>query len=214
MAPNKSKPVRGHIYIAGSFRRLPPYSQNPHIISSNQNLTIDNDPHIISSPLTWGICRPDFRKAIDLDQFDEWIFFVLPKKAVDFDGSPLPQTVFAYMRVAEKTSHQLAYGRFADKRMNGKHIVEGNILVDALGKYNYRFDFFRHQGREDTPYLIGDAELSGSLPAEKIRQFGPSFLQTLEKIFNKKGSIFSIITRKGRVIDNDQVRMLRQWLII
>ena len=168
---------------------------------------LDNDPHFWNRPPTWGICRTDFRRAIEVG---DYIFFVLPK------ASELPQTVYGYFRVREKVCHMQAFGRpeLRCKRMGNK-IPNGNIIVDAQGRYN-RFDGCHHKDRFDEIrryYVIGDTKGSEFLSENRIRKLAPGFLGVLRRVFaTRRKSVFRIIGRKGRRMSEEQVRHMLAWL--
>jgi hypothetical protein len=168
---------------------------------------LDNDPHFWKWPPTWGICRTDFRRVIDVG---DYVFFVLPK------NSELPQMVYGYFRVREKICHMQAYGRpeLRCKRMGNKN-PNGNIIVDAHGHYN-RFDGGHHKdrfGEIKRYYVIGDPEGSEFLSEDRIRKLAPGFLGALNGAFGTlERSVFRIIGRKGRRMSEEQVRSLMAWL--
>jgi hypothetical protein len=168
---------------------------------------LDNDPHFWNWPPTWGICRTDFRRVIDVG---DYIFFVLPK------ASELPQMVYGYSRVREKVSHVQAFGRpeLRCKRMGDK-IPNGNIIVDALGRYN-RFDGGHHKDRFaeiKRYYVIGDRKESRFLTEERIRTLAPGFLGALNRVFGTREKlVFGVVGRKGRRMSEEQVGGLLAWL--
>jgi len=140
--------MEGRIYISGVFTTV------------NRNKCgggvgwLDNDPRFWSWLRTWGICRTDFRRVIKVG---DYIFFVLPK------ASELPQTVYGYFKVRERITHMEAYARpeLRRKRMGDK-VPNGNIIVDADGRYN-RFDGGYHKDGFDEIkryYVIGDTNES------------------------------------------------------
>jgi hypothetical protein len=193
--------MEGRIYISGAFTTV---SRSK---SDRGTDRLDNDPHLWCDPPTWGICRTDFRRAIESG---DYIFFVLPKK------SELPQMVYGYFRVREKITHMEAYHRPAllDKRMGNKN-PNGNIIVDAAGNYN-RFDGGAHKRRFEhikPYYVVGDKEESEFLSESRIKQLAPEFVTVLNTVFGtQKGSVFEIIGRKGRRMRVDQVDRLLAWL--
>ena len=69
-----------------------------------EDVWLDNDPHFWTSPPTWGICRTDYRRTVNVG---DYIFFVLPAHA------ELPQMVYGYLRVKEKITHSQAFQRSA-----------------------------------------------------------------------------------------------------
>jgi hypothetical protein len=168
---------------------------------------LDNDPHFWNSPPTWGICRTDFRRVIKVG---DYIFFVLPK------ASELPQMVYGYFKVREKICHMQAYARreLRRKRMGNK-VPNGNIIVDARGRYN-QFDGGPHKDRfsEIKPYyIIGDTNESAFLSEERIRRLAPGFVGILNRVFRtREKSAFGIIGRKGRRMSEEQVGRLLAWL--
>jgi hypothetical protein len=87
--------VQGRIYISGAFTTVNP-----------SNGRVNKDPHFWTMPPAWGICRTDFRKAINIG---EYAFLVFPKDAV------LPQMIYGYLRVSEKITHVGPAGVFGPK---------------------------------------------------------------------------------------------------
>lgn len=193
--------MKGYIYISGVFSTV---TRAKCDVGEGW---LDNDPHFWKSPPTWGICRTDYRRCVTPG---DYIFFVLPK------ASKLPQMVYGYLRVDEKITHEQAFKRrgLRSKRMGNKN-PNGNIIVDADGKYN-RFDGNVHRDRFATikyHYVIGDVGDSAFLPEERIRELAPAFVDTLNNIFDTHcDSVFAILTRKGRRMQEVQVRHLLAWL--
>ncbi len=119
--------MQGRIYISGAFTTINP-----------SNGRLNKDPHFWTMPPTWGICRTDYRKTINIG---DYAFFVLPQT------SELPQMIYGYLRVSEKITHIEAFDRpeLQEKRMGNKN-PNGNIIVNAKGQYN-RFDYNIHKDR-------------------------------------------------------------------
>jgi len=191
--------MQGRIYISSAFTNLKYVKCKP-----NKDW-LDNDPHFWNSPPTWGICRTDFRKMLDKD---DYIFYVLPKK------TEFPQMIYGYIKVVESIPHVEAYERFPQKRMKNKN-PNGNIIVDENGNYN-RFDNEDHKERFEqikNYYVVGDKNNSKFLKPEEIIKLSKTFLSTLQKVFNSNATdIFSIIGRKGRILDEQQIIFLLKWL--
>jgi hypothetical protein len=182
--------MQGRIYISGAFTSL------KRAACADDDDWIDNDPHFWTMPPTWGICRTDYRRRVNVG---DYIFFVLPK------ASDLPQMVYGYLRVKEKITHLEAYHRseLRHKRMGNKN-PNGNIIVTADGSYN-PFDGGVHQARFEEikqVYVIGDedaAEFLGQKQIVRLRRLAPEFLPILNELFGViKDDVFKIITRKGR----------------
>ncbi len=191
--------MEGRIYISGAFTNIKYVKCKP-----NKNW-LDNDPHFWNEPPTWGICRTDFRKRLDKN---DYIFFVLPKEA------ELPQMIYGYIKIQESISHMEAYNRFPQKRMKNNN-PNGNIIVDKFGNYN-RFDNNIHKDKFErikNYYIIGDKNNSSFLLPGKIIKLSKYFLPTLQNIFNSKAEdIFGIIGRKGRILNDAQIIKLLNWL--
>ncbi len=168
---------------------------------------INNDPHFWSDPPTWGIYRNDLRQAIDPGDF---VFFVFPRQACH------PRMIFGYMQVAEKITHREAYHRpdLLSKRM-GRKSPNGNIIVDANGNYS-RFDGGVHAhifDRIKNHYIVGVPSSSRMLDDKVIRLLAPRFLSKLKSIVHIAGSrAIDIISRKGRRLNENQVKKLLTWL--
>ncbi len=163
--------MQGRIYISGAFTTV-----NRAKCGGGVGW-LDNDPHLWSQPPTWGICRTDIRRVINIG---DCIFFVLPK------ASELPQMVYGYFKVREKITHMEAFARPAlrHKRMGHKN-PNGNIIVAADGHYN-RFDGGVHKDRFDEIkryYIIGDKAESKFLSEDRIRQLAQEFVAVLNNIF-------------------------------
>lgn len=191
--------MEGRIYISGAFTNIKYAKCKP-----NKNW-LDNDPHFWNEPPTWGICRTDFRKKLDKN---DYIFFVLPKEA------ELPQMIYGYIKIQESISHVEAYNRFPQKRMKNNN-PNGNIIVDEFGNYN-RFDNNVHKDKFErikNYYIIGDKNNSSFLRPREIIKLSKYFLPTLQNIFNSKAAdIFGIIGRKGRILNDAQIIKLLNWL--
>src|SRR6266516_1867300 len=158
------------MYIAGAFETV------NRSKCGRGKAWIDNDPHFWTSPPTWGICRSDLRRKVNLG---DYVFFVLPKHARH------PQMIFGYIRVIEKINHVTAFSRanLVTKRM-GKKDPNGNIIVNSRGRYN-RFDLGAHQRifeKVKPEYVVGDARSSRFFDDKKIRALAPKFVATLRKI--------------------------------
>jgi len=191
--------MEGRIYISSAFTNLKYAKCKP-----NKDW-LDNDPHFWNSPPTWGICRTDFRKMLNKN---DYIFFVLPKR------TELPQMIYGYIKILKSISHLEAYQIFPQKRLkNGK--PNGNIIVDEFGNYN-RYDNNAHKERFEqikNYYIVGDRNNSKFLQENEINKLSKSFLQKLQKVFVSKASdIFDIIGRKGRILDEKQIDTLLKWL--
>lgn len=190
--------MKGRIYIASVFRSL---RQTGCVVHGE----VDNDPHIWNEPYTWGICRPDLRNNIDVG---DYVFFVLGNKA------DLPQMIFAYIKVREIITHEEAYKKLRNKRMNGK-IYEGNILIDSKGRYN-KYDKGKHKNKFKkikNKYVIADMKHSRKLEKNEIIEKSKNFVNKISDIFNKKGkTVYDILSRKGRKMDELQINKILQWL--
>jgi hypothetical protein len=190
---------QGRIYISSAFTNLPYVKCKPN------TEWLDNDPHFWSSPPTWGICRTDYRRVLSEG---DYVFFVLPKH------TNLPQMIYGHMRIFQKMTHVEAFKRLPHKRMKDRN-PNGNIIVDVHGAYN-PFDLGVHLDRFDEikkHYMIGDKEHSQFLKPKAIQRLAPSFLATLNRVFGcDKQDIFSIIGRKGRVLDKKKVDTILRWL--
>lgn len=193
--------MKGYIYIASAFETV------NRSVCGQKGSWVDNDPHFWTSPPTWGICRNDLRAGADVGDF---VFFVLPRRGRH------PQTIFGFLKIAEKISHIEAFPRadLRSKRMANK-MPNGNIIVDATGGYN-RFDGGAHKNMFDKikrHYVVGSAVDSKMLTSEEIRRFAPEFVKTLGSILGIQGDrAFDIISRKGRVLTDRQVKSLLAWL--
>ena len=191
--------MQGRIYISSAFTNLK-YS----VCKPNKDW-LDNDPHFWNSPPTWGICRTDFRNQLVKGDF---IFFVLPKDSI------LPQMIYGYIKIRENISHIEAYKKLPQKRMGNKN-PNGNIIVDQSGNYN-KYDLGIHKERFDkikNYYVIGDVKESKFLNQNKIKSLAPNFLQILNEAYKmQSNNVFSIIGRKGRILNEIQINQLLNWL--
>jgi hypothetical protein len=97
----------------------------------------------------------------------------------------------------------------------GERIPNGNIIVDAHGRYN-RFDGGYHKDRFaeiKRYYVIGDTKESQFVSEERIRKLAPGFLGVLNRVFGtREKSVFGVIGRKGRRMSQEQARGLLAWL--
>ena len=193
--------MKGYIYIASAFETV------NRTTCGQKGAGIDNDPHFWTSPPTWGICRNDLRATAEVGDF---VFFVLPRHGKH------PQTIFAFLKIAEKIPHAEAYFRtnLGSKRMGNK-IPNGNIIVDERGRYN-RFDAGVHRHmfeRVNRHYVIGDESESRMLSPAEISTLAPKFLGKLRTVLRGSGDRpIDLICRKGRKLDSMQVRRLLAWL--
>ena len=189
--------MSGYIYIAGSFKTLDPTSLGD----------IDNDPHFWDAPPTWGICRPDLRAGAKVGDV---VFFVLPK------ASGLPQTIFAYLKIAEIITHAQAYTRhdLQRKRMGDKK-PNGNIIVNASGEYE-TFDEWVHEGnveRIKPRYAVGSVAESRMLSLKEVQRLAPQFVSHVGKILHSEGTTpIDIVSKKGKKLNEQQVQELLAWL--
>lgn len=194
--------MKGYIYISGAFTTV---SRS----KCGGAGWLDNDPHFWTQPPTWGICRTDLRRCV---RPDDYVFFVLPKAA------ELPQMVYGYLRVRERITHVEAYHRpgLASKRMGSGRNPNGNIIVTADGQYNPWDGSASHKRRFDAikaHYVIGDPGESDFLTEAKIKRLAPHFLGFLTKLFSASGSsVFEVISRGGRRLDERQVDRLLLWI--
>jgi len=124
--------------------------------------------------------------------------------------------IFGFIKIAEKISHLQAFHRpdLRSKRMGNK-IPNGNIIVDADGRYN-RFDGGAHKHKFDRikqHYVIGSVAESRMLTSAEILRLAPTFLAKLSSILGLRGSrAIDMISRKGRKLTALQVRSLLAWL--
>ena len=191
--------MQGRIYISSAFTNIKNVKCKP-----NKDW-LDNDPHFWTNPPTWGICRTDFRKMLDKD---DYVFFVLPKNI------ELPQMIYGYIRIIEKIPHIEAFIRFPNKRMKNGN-PNGNIITDEFGNYN-KYDLGAHRKRFENIkqyYVVGDVTESKFLKSKKIESMAAEFLPILKKIFDtNSNTIFQIIGRKGRKLNQSQIHALLNWL--
>ena len=193
--------MKGYIYIASDFDTV------NRSVCGQKGSWVDNDPHFWTSPPTWGICRNDLRAEAEPGDF---VFFVLPRKGRH------PQMIFGFLKVAKKISHSEAFPRpdLRSKRMGNK-MPNGNIIVDAAGRYN-RFDGGVHKYKFEKikrHYVIGSETESRMLTAEEIRRLAPAFMASLGSIIGIRGDrAIDIISRKGRKLTAHQVRSLLSWI--
>lgn len=189
------------MYIAGSFHTV------RRTACGGGTGWIDNDPHFWTEPPTWGICRNDLRRKADSG---DYIFFVLPKNARH------PQCFFGYLRICKIITHQDAFNRkqLRSKRMGNK-FPNGNIIVDAAGKYN-RFDGGVHRHifeRVKLDYAIGDPKHSRLLTEAEINKLAPDFMSFLIRLFRKPGMRpIDVITRYGAKLSEAQVDAVLDWI--
>ena len=91
----------------------------------------------------------------------------------------------------------------------------GNIITDEFGNYN-KYDLGAHKKRFENIkqyYLVGDITESKFIKAKKIKNFASEFLPILKKIFDtNSNTIFQIIGRKGRKLNQLQIHTLLKWL--
>lgn len=199
--------MKGYIYISGAMNYFHTKGCGNRVgrvgcgVKKNQ----DFDPHLLTKPYTWGICRPDLRPAVNPG---DYVFFVTPKKSQ-------PQMIYCYLKVKEKITHSEAFARpeLEKKRMTKNS--GGNIIVDSQGKYN-KYDGGRHKdrfARIKEHYVIADMNSSEVLSEGKKTMLAPKFLEKLNQVLGKNnGSIFEAISRKGRRLKDTQVENLLEWL--
>jgi len=139
---------------------------------------------------------------------NDYIFFVLPKH------TNYSQMIYGYFKIREHIDHITAYRRFPQKRMRNGN-PNGNIIVDADGCYS-ELDNDVHKNRFTEikeHYIVGDPRNSWFLKPADIERLAPSFLTTLNRVFQSNAKeIFQVIGRKGRVLNDRQIRKLLNWL--
>jgi hypothetical protein len=124
--------------------------------------------------------------------------------------------ILGFLKIAEKISHIEAFPRpeLRSKRMGNK-MPNGNIIVEVDGGYN-RFDGGVHKHKFEKikrHYVIGSEAESRMLSPEEIRYLAPRFLWELGSILGLRGDrAIDIISRKGRVLTDRQVKSLLNWL--
>lgn len=193
--------MKGLMYIAGSF----------HTVRRNMcgggKSWIDNDPHFWTQPPTWGICRNDLRRRADEGDF---VFFVLPKASVH------PQSIFGYLKIDRKITHAEAYARpdLRTKRMGNK-VPNGNIIVDAAGRYN-RYDAGAHRHifeKVKRQYAVGNPAQSRFLSATEIDTLAPTFPSLLRQLFGGAAATpFAAISRYGATLTESQAHAVIRWI--
>jgi hypothetical protein len=97
----------------------------------------------------------------------------------------------------------------------GNKTPNGNIIVDATGGYNrYDSDVHKHKFEKiKRDYAIGSQRKSRMLTAQEIARLAPTFTQKLGSIVGIRGSrAIDIISRKGRILTQEQVEQLLAWL--
>ena len=205
----KRENAKGRIYISGAFRTV-----NPARCSAGE-AWIDNDPHFWTRPPTWGICRTDLRKLV---KQDDYAFFVLPKCS---ELGTENQMVYGYICARQDPiTHIEAYTR---PELKGKRMrraapgrPNGNIIVRADGRYNKldgNEDHRRRFHRIKEYYVIGDERRSRFLKEEEIKRLAPGFPEVLRQVFGDDGrTVFDIVSKWGRVMEEDQVKGLLTWL--
>ena len=197
--------MKGRIYISGAFRNV------SRTRCGGGVGWIDNDPHFWTTPPTWGICRSDLRKLV---RPGDYVFFVLPKNA------DAPQMIYAYLKVKRKVDHLAAYHRpeLRRKRMrpSAPGRPNGNIIVDARGRYNPldgNPDHRKRFRRIREHYVVGDARESEFLSRKRIERLAPRFADELRRVFRtNKRRVIDVISRWGRVMNEEQVDDLSSWL--
>jgi len=190
------------MYIAGSFKSLKSTTCKP-----NKEWT-DNDPHIWNKPYSWGICRYDLRNGANIG---DYVFFILPKSLPK--DSKLKQMIFCYIKIKDIISHKKAYKLYKRKRMEANKNPNGNILVDNRGRYT-RYDRGSHNfNKIKERYAIADMNDSLILKDKDIAKKSEHFVSFLQKLLGKKGdSVFKLVSRKGRILNEKQVKDLKYWL--
>jgi len=191
--------MKDYIYIASAFQSL----NSCGCTKGNQ---IDINPHIWSSPYTWGICRPDLRNCINPG---DYVFYVFGSTA-DY-----PQTIFAYIKVAKVITHLEAFKEFRSKRMTSDKNPNGNIIVDYAGDYN-KYDGGVHKynfNKIKSYYAVADKKFSRKLTENEIIIKAKSFILILREVFSKDGDRpIHFISRKGRKLNEDQINIILKWL--
>jgi hypothetical protein len=190
----------GMMYIADSFKTVGRTDRE------RGRWPLDNDPHFWSSPPTWGICRPDLRKKAAPGHT---IFFVLSKYAQH------PQMIFGYMRIRKIVTHAAAYRRLAQKRM-GPRMPNGNIIVNAAGRYNewdggsHKHNFWKIRDY----YAIGEPAASRFLTPAQVARKAPEFIDKLCQVLGRNGArAIDMITRAGcHALSEAQVSALKRWI--
>jgi hypothetical protein len=153
---------------------------------------------------TMGACRPDIRRMVERgDQI-----FVVSGRAAG-----VQQYVVGGFAVGQKITQLIAYNHFPEYRQHldsdGK--LHGNVIVMPDGRQNpidYHSNF---ENRVDN-YIIGNDPIVLETPDE-IRRGRAQTLNALKGIFHRDGdTVFSILGRGGRRLNEDQVEQMRRWL--
>ncbi len=194
--------MQGRIYISGAFKHVDVQT------AIDGGYQLDNDPHFWCNPPTWGICHTEYRRKLSKG---DYVFYVLPKTCA------LPQMIYAYMQIEEKITHMQAYGRsdLKCKRMRRGANPNGNIIVNSRMEYN-ELDAWAHYDnfeRIREHYIVGSIKNSAFLSPGRITTLSAGFIPMLCRLFNVQGgSAVSILSRKGRVLNEAQIERLLSWL--
>lgn len=159
-----------------------------------------NDPDFVHSPFTWGVCRPDIRKFIGIDEF---AIFVTGR------NDPEGQRIVGIIEVEEKIDWKTARQRFPERIW--KSTTGGNILVSAKGKH---LKGAPHPSKGETLYerRIGNyivGSINGSVFLNDNNTAGLKLTRKrLDQLLGKGREI----PRPGVRLISKQVQLLLKWV--
>lgn len=161
------------------------------------------DPYLGDIP-SFGACRPDVRKAV---QLGDRLFFISGK----LRGGP-PQYLMGAFEVKRKITALDAYHTYPERRLKKTDgALDGNIMVDELG-HQHPLDTHSGLDRRVQNYIVG-SNLIAPTSAEEIARCRQETLPILQDVFDSDGaSPFKIIGRGCRKLDDRQSEMLTAWL--
>ena len=162
-----------------------------------------NDPIFKGIP-TMGACRPDIRRSLEMGDY----VFAISGRVIN-----VKQHVVGSFEVAQKIDALSAYKRFPENRLQQSEegIISGNIIVDENG-LQIPFDKHTNYKKRLENYIVGVNPLFFEKEAE-MKKAKDESIQVLNSIFGKEeDSIFKIIGRFGKKLDQAQVNGLLEWM--
>lgn len=162
-----------------------------------------NDPIFKGIP-TMGSCRPDIRRRLDVGDY----IFAISGKVID-----VRQHVVGGFQIDQKIDQLTAFNRFPENRLqiaeNGS--ILGNVIIDGQGNH---ISFDKHTNFENRlkNYLVGKNPVYFDNQQE-INAAKAESLEIINSIFEKKeNSIFNVVGRFGKKMNDSQVQVLLEWM--
>lgn len=167
------------------------------------------DPYLDDSNPLLGACRPDVRAAVIPGNF---IFTISGKLQ---SSPPIKQYIMGGFEVSEKIDAVEAYSRFPNSRLkliDGE--LYGNVIVDAYGgKHPLDQHSEINFDRRCRNFIVGK-NLTKPESEREITRARKETMKILIQVLGRLGKQpFDLIGRSAKILDDNQVVMLIEWLL-